>query len=206
MKAVALDAALASAPIAAVADGSDDVRLVRECLDGRNEAWSALIDKYKRLVYSIPVKYGMSPDEASEIFQDTCLELLAELPQLREPRALPKWLMQVAARKCVRAIERDRRRAAHVDDAGESVRETAAPGLGSDEILLEVEREQALRDAVAALPPRCGRLVRMLFYETPARPYREIAEALAIARGSIGFIRGRCLRRLRIELQSNGFC
>ena len=64
-----------------------DARLVRECLNGNDEAWSALIDKYKNLIYSIPVKYGFSSDEASDIFQGVCLELLADLPKLCKPAA-----------------------------------------------------------------------------------------------------------------------
>ena len=74
-----------------------DASLVRECVNGSEEAWSALLEKYKRLIYSIPVKYGLAPDAASDVFQEVCVELLAELPRLREPRALPKWLMQVTA-------------------------------------------------------------------------------------------------------------
>jgi hypothetical protein len=45
----------------------------------------------------------------------------------------------------------------------------------------------------------------MLFFETPSRPYLEIARTLNLARGSIGFIRGRCLERLRANLRRNGF-
>src|SRR5439155_17254367 len=86
-----------------------DTQLVGQCLQGNDEAWKALLEKYKRLIYSIPVKYGLSQDEATEIFQETCVELLETLPKLREPRALPKWLMQVAAHKCARFKARDRR-------------------------------------------------------------------------------------------------
>jgi DNA-directed RNA polymerase specialized sigma24 family protein len=45
----------------------------------------------------------------------------------------------------------------------------------------------------------------MLFFESPARPYQEIAGHLGLAAGSIGFIRGRCLTRLRRELEKKGF-
>ena len=69
---------------------------------GDETAWSLLIDKYKALIYSIPVKYGLSPQESADIFQATCTELLVRLPDLREPRALPKWLMQVAHHECYR--------------------------------------------------------------------------------------------------------
>src|SRR2546429_6722608 len=64
----------------------NDTLLVKECLAGSEEAWSLLIDKYKALIYSIPVKYGLSPQEAADVFQATCTELLVRLPELREPR------------------------------------------------------------------------------------------------------------------------
>jgi DNA-directed RNA polymerase specialized sigma24 family protein len=44
----------------------------------------------------------------------------------------------------------------------------------------------------------------MLFFETPARPYQEVARELGIATGSIGFIRGRCLKKLRQALEQEG--
>jgi len=47
--------------------------------------------------------------------------------------------------------------------------------------------------------------VQMLFFEATARPYQEIAKELGIATGSIGFIRGRCLKKLRQALERGGF-
>jgi RNA polymerase sigma factor (sigma-70 family) len=185
------------------ADSWTDAALVRECLNGNEEAWAALLDRYKRLIYSIPIKYGFSQDQANDIFQDTCLDLLAALPRLREPQALPKWLMQVASHKCMR-VKTDRHQV-HGGNPERDAIEVADARRTSDEILLEVEREQALRDACAALPGRCRSLVHMLFFETPARPYKEIARELGIASGSIGFIRGRCLQRLRTALLKHGF-
>ena len=178
-----------------------DTRLVKECLNGSNEAWSALIEKYKRLIYSIPVKYSFSPDEASDIFQAVCLELLSELPKLRKPEALPKWIMQVTAHKCFHR-RKERQRMVSGEDTGQA--EPAAPAQ-IEAILREVEEEQHLRRVISELPPRCQQLVRMLFYEEPSRPYRDIAAELGIATGSIGFIRQRCLSRLQKRLLELGF-
>jgi RNA polymerase sigma factor (sigma-70 family) len=178
-----------------------DTRLVKECLKGSSEAWSALIDRYKRLIYSIPVKYGFSPDEASDIFQAVCLELLSELPKLRKPEALAKWIMQVTAHKCFHR-RKERQRMVSGEDTGQA--EPAAPAQ-IEAILREVEEEQHLRRVISELPPRCQQLVRMLFYEEPSRPYRDIAAELGIATGSIGFIRQRCLARLQKRLLDLGF-
>lgn len=179
-----------------------DARLVRECLRGNEQAWSSLIDKYKNLIYSIPVKYGFSADEAADIFQSVCLELLAELPNLRKPAALPKWIIQVTSHKCFHA-KRQNRRIDQLDDDHQSEQEPTAPQ--ADFILREAEQEHHLQLAVAELPPRCRELVHMLFFEEPAREYRDIAASLGIAVGSVGFIRQRCLEKLRRRLANAGF-
>ena len=48
-------------------------------------------------------------------------------------------------------------------------------------------------------------MVRLLFYEQPPLPYNEVARRLGLATGSIGFIRGRCLQKLRAQLKAAGF-
>ena len=179
-----------------------DPRLVRECLKGNEEAWSALVDKYKNLIFSIPIKYGFSPDDATDIFQSVCLELLSQLPNLRNPQALPKWIMQVTAHKCFHGKRQQQR--TEVVDPTDPKFEQSTPSR-AESILREAEDEQSLRQAVTALPPRCQQLIHMLFFEEPARPYQEVARTLGIAAGSIGFIRQRCLERLRKDLTDAGF-
>jgi RNA polymerase sigma factor (sigma-70 family) len=179
-----------------------DTRLVRECLGGKEEAWCALISKYKNLIFSIPVKYGFSADESTDVFQAVCLDLLSELPKLRKVKALPKWIMKVTAHKCFHRKQQERR--TEVSDPNDKQFEKSTPAR-AEEILREAEDEQGLRQAMSELSPRCRQLVRMLFYDEPARPYQEIAETLGIAVGSIGFIRQRCLERLRKRLLEAGF-
>lgn len=179
-----------------------DTRLVRECLGGGEQAWCALISKYKNLIFSIPLKYGFSAEDSTDIFQAVCLDLLSELPKLRKVKALPKWIMQITAHKCFHRKQQERR--TEVSDPNDKLFERGTPAR-AEEILREAEDEQGLRQAMSELTPRCRQLVQMLFYDEPARPYQEIAEALGIAVGSIGFIRQRCLERLRKRLLEAGF-
>ena len=170
---------------------------------GSEEAWAELIDKYKRLIFSIPIKYGMSVDDATDLFQAVCVEMLTELPKLRKPEALPKWIMQVTSHKCFH-WKRQTQRMQPADGEAEILIEQAEPAR-AEEILHEAEEEQKLRQAMAELPPRCRELMRMLFFEEPARAYQDIAQNLGIATGSIGFIRQRCLEKLRRRLTESGF-
>jgi len=143
------------------------------------------------------VKYGLSQQEAADVFQATCTELLVRLPELREPRALPKWLMQVAhhesyrwKRHNQRVVSREGRmifRACHSCHRRKS--RSADAGRAN------------VREAMALLTPQCRRLVELLFFETPSRPYAEVAANLASLSALSGFTRQKCLERLRRQLE-----
>jgi len=139
-----------------------DTRLVRECLDGNEEAWSALIDRYKNLIFSIPIKYGFSTDDATDIFQSVCLDLLSELSKLRDAKALPKWIMQITAHKCFHRKQLQQR--VELSDPHAELLERSTPSVAM-EILRQAEQEQSLRQAMSELPPRCRQLVHMLFFD-----------------------------------------
>ena len=182
---------------------ASDERLIKACLKDDPEAWAALIDKYKNLIYSIPIKLGMYQD-AADIFQAVCVDLLSELPRLREPRALPKWLIQTCYHKC---LHHQRAFGRHVElepEDAEKPRDGSDPAL-PDHMLVQLEQEQMVRDAISEMPDRCERMIRMLFFETPSRRYDEVAKELGLATGSIGFIRGRCLAQLKKQLEKKGF-
>jgi RNA polymerase sigma factor (sigma-70 family) len=183
-------------------NGWDDKRLVKQCLQGNQEAWSLLIDKYKALIYSIPVKYGLPPHEAADVFQSTCMELLTRLPALREPKALPKWLMQVAHHQCYRVKRQAQRLISR--DAEPNLPEPETPAV-AEGLVQQTQEEQMLREAMLKLTPQCRKLVELLFFETPARPYAEVAAELGLALGSIGFTRQKCIERLRRNLDELGF-
>ena len=161
-----------------------------------------LIEKYKALIYSVPVKYRLPPQEAAEVFQATCVELLERLPQLRKPRALPKWLTLVAHHQCYRWKLEQQRLVSRDAEPDLPVPETPAIA----EILLQqTQEEQMLRQALAGLTTQCRRLMEMLFFETPPRPYSEVAADLGLQPGSLGFTRQKCLQRLRRGLSELGF-
>src|ERR1700676_5047509 len=125
-----------------VQKAGDDPRLVKECLAANEEAWSVLIDKYKALIYSIPVKYGLPPYEAADVFQSTCMELLTRLPELREPKALPKWLMQVAHHQCYRVKRQQQRLVSR--DAELELPEPETPAI-AESLVQQTQEEQMLR-------------------------------------------------------------
>ncbi len=181
-----------------------DERLVSQCQKGDERAWAALIDKYKNLIFSIPIKYGASRDDAADVFQAVCLELFSELPKLRKAGALRSWLISITIHKAFHWKKKNRRQS-DVEKPGVEQEHLEQMAAESSEFIEELEREQMVRDAVARLPARCKEMIQLLFFEQPPVPYNELAQRLGLATGSIGFIRGRCLKRLQKLLDEIGF-
>jgi RNA polymerase sigma factor (sigma-70 family) len=180
-----------------------DRELVASCLSGDESSWNELIERYNRLIFSIPLKQGLDRDEAADIYQAVCLDLVAELSRLRDPQALPAWLIQTTLHKVSKWRKRNDR---YVADDGASDLAPAHESDMPDALLQELQQSQAVRNAIEELPDRCQQMVRMLFFDTPPKPYRDVATALGVATGSIGFLRSRCLDRLRTVLQGVGLC
>jgi RNA polymerase sigma factor (sigma-70 family) len=180
-----------------------DHQLVDVCLAGDELAWHALVEKYQRLVFSIARKYGATNEEAADLFQGIWLDAYNDLPKLRKKKSLRSWLISLATHKCYHWKRGLRRRNLHevgaVDAADVEARHPVEPDFADD-----LERDQLVREAVAALPERCREMIRMLFFARPPLPYAEVAERLGLAVGSIGFIRGRCLKKLQTILEKLG--
>ena len=180
---------------------SEDARLISACLQGDQHAWETLIDKYKKLIYSIPFKYGAGVEDAADVFQSVCIEVFNSLGQLKNADSLRSWLITVAVRQSYRW---KKKQSNHLElDAMEP--EVAEELASVPETVLQLQQEQIVREVVEKLPPRCAEVVRLLFFEQPPLPYAEVARRLGLATGSIGFVRGRCLERLRKILMESGF-
>lgn len=181
---------------------SSDLDLLRRCQDGDQLAWENLIHRYRNLIFSIPIRMGLSQDDANEVFQETCLALLGELSRIREPKALAAWLIKVTLSKCARFRRKNAR--LPLDLTPEAIDTLVSPDNPSS-LLNELQRIQILRDSVLELASRCRTLIERLFLTVPPEPYETVAQTLGIPKGSIGFNRNRCLTQLRQRLEERGF-
>lgn len=158
--------------------------------------------KYKKLIYSVPFRYRFSTDDAADIFQAVCVDMFTQLERLRSVDALRGWLVRIAANKCFHLKrQRDRFQSEDIERRGS---EGAAALQVPPAWLDDLEREQTVREAIGRLQPRCREMIRMLFFEESPRPYDDVARELGLATGSIGFIRGRCLKKLAQALEELG--
>ena len=184
-------------------DPATEQELIERCLAGDDAAWGELVARSQGLVYSVPRRMGLRPEDAAEVFQTVWILLYQRLASVRDPARLGGWLLTTATRESVRASRRARRDALRGEggDAPEADVRDARPLADEDREALE--RAQILRSALSELSERC-RLLLEAFLADDEPNYRDVARRLGIPIGSIGPTRARCFARLRELLAERG--
>jgi DNA-directed RNA polymerase specialized sigma24 family protein len=94
-----------------------DSELIEACLRRDAQAWQELVARYSRLVYSIPRRKGLTPEDADDVFQNVFTIIYLQLPKLREHQALPAWIITITQRQCYRLRSRVQQEV-ELDEAG----------------------------------------------------------------------------------------
>jgi RNA polymerase sigma factor (sigma-70 family) len=165
---------------------ASDRELINSCLQGDQDAWTELIRRYQRLIFSVARKLCPQPDDAADVFQRVCLDLYQSLKSLRNDRTLPAWLITVTKRRAYAVLRTTRENIPIEDYIAE-----ANPQVET------VEQEFLLERAVGELPERCQSLLRLLYFDPQAPSYEDVSQSLGIPVASIGPTRARCLEKLR---------
>lgn len=171
-----------------------DIAVVQGCLDGHESAWSELVTRNGRLVYSIPLRYRLDAQTCEDIFQDVFATLIKQLPKIRNQQALPKWLITTTHRMCRVWIKKASRRKGEYAEAIES--DNAPP----DQVI-RWERQHLVRQALGQLGGRCEQLLATLYQNPTDVRYTDVSEKLDMPVGSIGPTRARCLEKLLLILK-----
>jgi len=179
---------------------ASDEALIQACLDGCELAWHELVERYARLVYSVPVRYRLQFDEAEEVCQRTFAILFRRLQTVRDPDRLSGWLITTAHRECYQVLRA--RRAAAPPVSAELLEWEGPP----EERVEAWENQRLVREALRRLGGREQRLLEALFLDPSQPDYEQIARSFEMPVGSIGPTRARALRKLETILRTMGFC
>lgn len=179
-----------------------DRQLIEACRRGDSGAWEELLDRYERLVFSIPLNYGLSREDAADIAQLTFTILIQSLDSLREDSRLGAWLATVARRHTWRLLDRNKRESAGKhEDLADSPKLLGASGPDAVE---QWEMTEWLSQGLSELNEPCRNLLTALYFDPEQPSYAEVAERLNMPVGSIGPTRARCLKRLKEVLVEKG--
>lgn len=178
-----------------------DNQLIEACKKGDESAWQTLVERYQRLVYTVPRRAGLDEDQASEVFQEVFTTFYQKIHEIEQPDRIHAWFVTTAKRKTWRLIQKSKRFVNLQSDDPDDKKGFDFDRLADEKILPQEEMENLqeqhrVRLAVEDLDEKCRELIKMLFYIDDSPSYTEIAVKLGRPEGSIGPTRARCLKKL----------
>lgn len=150
--------------------------VIRRSQEGDSEAFAALYDQYKNLVYK--TAYLMCHDalEAEDSLQEVFMLVYKALPNFDPAKgAFTTWLYRITMNHCL-----NQRRKYRPDQ--ESL-EDGALEIAAEPINTNPLETEAVRQAIGALSDKLRAVVVLRYYGD--LPYAEIAEALDIPLGTV---------------------
>jgi RNA polymerase sigma factor (sigma-70 family) len=179
-----------------------DAALVAACRRGDETAWNELVDRYQRLIITVPRRAGLSEEQAADVFQEVFLTLFEKLDEIEQPEKIRSWLVTTAKFKTWGAVRGEK--GFHAPETEEEMeREMASltdAGPLADELLIELEQQHLIRAALAELEERCRVILSMIYLRDAAASYAEVAAAIGVGETSISPMRSRCLQKLAKKL------
>ncbi len=170
-----------SAPaVAAInVDSMDDTALVAASIEGRREAFDAIVERHRRTVYQVCYRFVGNHEDASDLSQESFVRAWRGLKAFKGESALSTWLYRVAVNVCLNRVSA---KTLPTDSIESTDRFEDTRIEGAQAALLREERAAAVRKAIASLPKRQRATLILRTYHD--MPHQQIADILGSSVGA----------------------
>ncbi len=91
-----------------------EAELVTRILAGEDRLFTQIVERYSGCVWAVCSSYVRNPSECEDVAQEVFVQCYRQLNTLRNPRALGRWLCQMARRHCLMWLRSSSRREQHL--------------------------------------------------------------------------------------------
>ena len=175
----------------------DDHRLIKDCLEGRTEAFGELVRRYQDRLYNTVFRLLDNAEDARDVVQDAFLNAYQSLDTFKGDSLFFTWLYRIAVNTAF-SLKRKQRATLSIYRGGEEGgHEPHDPSLESrpEHALETADEERRIQNALNRLSPE--HRVVLIMKDMEGQKYEVMAEVLGVP---IGTIRSR-LHRARMELR-----
>ena len=155
------------------ADLTEDTALVRRALNGDQEAFASIVEKYKDPVFNVAYRMLGNPTEAEDVAQETFVRAYTQLRTYQEGRRFSTWLLSIASHLSIDQLRRRRFLALPLENAP-FLEWIADLGAGPEQAALQLEASDEMQKVLSALPPKYRTVLVLRYWYDLS--YEEIAE------------------------------
>jgi RNA polymerase sigma-70 factor (ECF subfamily) len=182
-------------------------QLIDGCLQGDQQAWDLIVQRYWRRVFNVAYKFVGRNALAEDLTQDVFLKIFKALGTFDRRANFQTWLISVSRNLCIDHYRSIRKEREMVDRSVDSTEVSAVSGEPDALVTLERgDRRARLHDALAQLPDTLRTAVTLR--DIQELTYQEIADKLALPEGTVKsrINRGRkeLARQIRLIMPDGG--
>jgi RNA polymerase sigma-70 factor, ECF subfamily len=182
---------------------SRELSLVERARAGDEQAFEALIQRYRRIAYITIFKITRHHEDAEDTLQDAILNVYTHLEGFEGKSRFGTWFVAIAANQALMYLRRKRTRERCIPRLAQETEELLLPNLpderpGAEEEMQQLELACAIRCAAGRLPQSLQATFLMRFVEELST--QQTAEELNVSPSAVKSRIARAKRRLRREL------
>jgi RNA polymerase sigma factor (sigma-70 family) len=176
----------------------DDQHYIRLVSDGNTNAFAALVERYKDMVFTLSLKMLKDREEAEELSQDTFVKMYQSLSKFNGESKFSTWLYKVAFNTCLDRLKKNKRLqpVAALDEFAEKETISLMNVLDSIE---EKERTQMIKNCLHLLPGEDSFLLTLYYFDDQS--LEEIATIIGITPNNVKIRLYRCRKKLATLLK-----
>lgn len=161
-----------AASVPQTAGASEDIRLVHRTLNGDQEAFAALVEKYKDAVFNVAYRMLGNATEAEDVAQETFVRAYTQLHTYKESHRFSTWLLSIASHQAIDQLRRRRFLALPLENV--PFLEWIADGsIGPEQAALQGETKDEMQRVLDALPVKYRHMLLLRYWHDLS--YDEIA-------------------------------
>jgi RNA polymerase sigma-70 factor (ECF subfamily) len=185
-------------------DERSDEELVADCVAGDERAFSILVERHIKTVYSFVARFVGNAQDAEDIVQETFLKAWRSISRYRaEASRFKTWVMRIARNTSIDHMRKRKNIAfSEFDTAdGHNVLAETLPDDNDlpDELFARQQDVQFLQKAVETLPPEAREI--LLLHYTGGLTFLEIGEMLGQPQNTVKSRHHRAIQTLKKRLR-----
>ena len=140
----------------------DDEPIIKRVLAGESEAYSLLVEKYKRLVFSIAYQVAGQREDAEDLAQEVFVKAFLKLKYHKTESNFANWLYRITLNSAISKRRKKMLRVVTINDRVTQLAENKKVGLQQGKE--NAEREEIVSREVDKLPEEERLLVSLKYY------------------------------------------
>ena len=162
------------------------IKLVTEAQNGKSEAMNELFSEFYNDVYYFALKTVKDSEIACDITQETFMEIINTIDELKEPVAFVTWMKQITYHQCTRYFKKKKDVLVDEDEEGNTLFDSLVDE-SEDSVPSEVYEKEEFRKTILGMIDELSEEQRsaVMMYYFDEMPVGEISKVQEVSEGTV---------------------